>query len=99
MQNIQGDKTVQYIKAKNMILEYLNINDTITSGKIQEMCGFTKQQARGVIDKMRNEGIIFLCKKGKKSYYVKNNVSSFLSSDFLIKTRKKLEEKVFIKID
>ena len=65
------DKTVQYIKAKNMILEYLNINDTITSGKIQEMCGFTKQQARGVIDKMRNEGIIFLCKKGKKSYYVK----------------------------
>ena len=82
-----------------MILEYLNINDTITSGKIQEMCGFTKQQARGVIDKMRNEGIIFLCKKGKKSYYVKNNVSSFLSSDFLIKTRKKLEEKVFIKID
>ena len=99
MQNIQGDKTVQYIKAKNMILEYLNINDTITSGKIQERCGFTKQQARGVIDKMRNEGIIFLCKKGKKSYYVKNNVSSFLSSDFLIKTRKKLEEKVFIKID
>lgn len=65
------DKTVQYIKAKNMILEYLNLNDTITSGKIQEMCGFTKQQARGVIDKMRNEGIIFLCKKGKKSYYVK----------------------------
>ena len=49
------DKTIQYIKAKNMILEYLQSNDKITSAKIQEMCGFTKQQARTVIDKMRNE--------------------------------------------
>lgn len=50
------DKTIQYIKAKNMILEYLQSNKSnsrITSAKIQEMCGFTKQQARGVIDKMR----------------------------------------------
>ena len=52
------DKTIQYIKAKNMILEYLQSNKSnsrITSAKIQEMCGFTKQQARGVIDKMRGE--------------------------------------------
>ncbi|MCI5883783.1 MAG: hypothetical protein MRZ84_07120 [Eubacterium sp.] len=49
------DKTIQYIKAKNMILEYSQSNDKITSAKIQEMCGFTKQQARTVIDKMRNE--------------------------------------------
>lgn len=50
------DKTIQYIKAKNMILEYLQSNKSnsrITSAKIQEMCGFTKQQARGVIDKER----------------------------------------------
>ena len=43
------DKTIQYIKAKNMILEYLQSNKSnsrITSAKIQEMCGFTKQQAR-----------------------------------------------------
>lgn len=26
--------------------------------KIQEMCGFTKQQARTVIDKMRNEEFV-----------------------------------------
>ena len=65
------DKTIQYIKAKNMILEYLQSNDKITSAKIQEMCGFTKQQARIVIDKMRNEKLLDICKRGNKSYYVK----------------------------
>lgn len=65
------DKTIQYIKAKNMILEYLQSNDKITSAKIQEMCGFTKQQARVVIDKMRKEELLNICKQGKNSYYVK----------------------------
>lgn len=67
------DKTIQYIKAKNMIIDYLEMesNDKITSAKIQEMCGFTKQQARSTIDKMRNEGILDICKHGKYSYYVK----------------------------
>lgn len=65
------DKTVQYIKAKNMILEYLQTNDQITSPKIQEMCGFTKQQARSVIDKMRSEKLIDICRRGNKSFYVR----------------------------
>ena len=67
------DKTIQYIKAKNMIIDYLETenNDRITSAKIQEMCGFTKQQARSTIDKMRSEGILDICKHGKYSYYVK----------------------------
>ncbi len=67
------DKTIQYIKAKNMIMDYLEMesNDKITSAKIQEMCGFTKQQARSTIDKMRKEGILDICKHGKYSYYVK----------------------------
>lgn len=68
------DKTIQYIKAKNMILEYLQSNkgnSRITSAKIQEMCGFTKQQARGVIDKMRGEGLLKIHNHGKKSYYEK----------------------------
>lgn len=58
------DKTIQYIKAKNMIIDYLETenNDKITSAKIQEMCEFTKQQARSTIDKMRSEGILDICK-------------------------------------
>lgn len=70
------DKTIQYIKAKNMILEYLQSNDKITSAKIQEMCGFTKQQARVVIDKMRKEGIILLEGKGPAARYIRNDESS-----------------------
>lgn len=64
------DKTVQHIKAKNMILEYLQTNDQITSAKIQEMCGFTKQQTRSVIDKMRSEELIDLMWKGPAAIYV-----------------------------
>lgn len=67
------DKTVQYIKAKNMVLEYLQSNNAITSTKIQEMCGFTKQQARTVTDKMRNENLIILEGKGPAAKYFKNN--------------------------
>ncbi len=67
------DKTIQYIKAKNMILEYLQSNNTITSSSIQEMCGFTKQQARIVIDKMRKENLIILQGKGPGAKYKKNN--------------------------
>ena len=70
------DKTIQYIKAKNMILEYLQSNDKITSAKIQEMCGFTKQQARTVIDKMRNEALIIWVGKGPAAGYVRNRESS-----------------------
>ena len=70
------DKTIQYIKAKNMILEYLQSNDKITSAKIQKMCGFTKQQARIVIDKMRNEALIILVGKGPAAGYVRNRESS-----------------------
>ena len=52
-----------------MILEYLQSNDKITSAKIQEMYGFTKQQARIVIDKMRNEALIILVGKGPAARY------------------------------
>ncbi len=65
------DKTIRYIKAKNMIMEYLRNHDQITSSMVQELCGYSKQQARRVIDKMRQENLISICKKGKSSYYIK----------------------------
>ena len=64
------DKVVQYIKAKQMIVDYLETNGTITNVSIQELCGFTKQQARATIDKMRKENIIDMIGKGKSSKYV-----------------------------
>ncbi len=55
-----------------MIMEYLQSSAQITSAKIQEMCGFTKQQARTVTERMREEGIIILMGKGPAAKYVKS---------------------------
>ena len=65
----EQDRVVQYIKARDRILEYLKKNSFITSEKIQELCGFTKQQARTSTDKMRKEGLIKLIGKGRGAKY------------------------------
>lgn len=64
------DKSIQYIKAKEMILEYIHGNGFITNEITRELCGFTKQQARSTIDKMRHENLIELQGTGKLSRYV-----------------------------
>lgn len=69
MWNIQEIKQSSISRLK-YDLEYLQTNDQITSAKIQEMCGFTKQQARSVIDKMRSEKLINLNGKGPAARYV-----------------------------
>lgn len=63
------DKTVQYIRAKSMILEYLKKNETIKHSIIRELCGFTKQQARRTIDKMLEEDLIERVGAGSKTVY------------------------------
>ena len=65
------DKTVQYIRAKNMVLEYLSNNGSITNEITRELCGFSKQQARSLLDKMRKENLIELIGKGKASKYIR----------------------------
>ena len=67
------DKTIQFIKAKNRILDYLERENSITNEEIRELCGFTKQQARAATDKMRDENILRMEGKGKLSRYVKVN--------------------------
>ena len=67
------DKVVRYIKAKDMILEYLEHNDAITNSTIQELCGFTKQQARTTIDKMRKEKLLEKIGTSKSAKYIKLN--------------------------
>ncbi len=66
------DRVVRYIKAKEMILEYLSNgkNAFITNEKIQELCGYTRQQARMTTDKMRLEGLIQLEGKGRGAKYL-----------------------------
>ena len=63
------DRVVRYIKAKTMIIDYLQKNGEITNSTIQELCGFTKQQARATLDKMREEQLIMKVGKGKNTKY------------------------------
>lgn len=64
------DKVIEFVKAKNRILDYLEREESITSQHIRELCGYTKQQARYVTDKMRDEGILQLVGKGHASKYI-----------------------------
>ena len=69
------DRVVRYIKAKEMILEYLSKNNSISNATIRELCGFTKQQARSTIDKMRNEQLLEMVGSGKAVKYILSSAS------------------------
>ncbi|MDE7130840.1 MAG: hypothetical protein K2O65_03450 [Lachnospiraceae bacterium] len=66
------DTVIRYVKAKNLIEEYLQSAEFITNEKVRELCGFTRQQARTTLDKMRSEGILRLEGKGRAAKYYSN---------------------------
>lgn len=65
------DKTIEYIRAKSMILEYLEQKGQITRKVTQELCGYNEEKAKYLLKKLCGEKIIVLHRKGKDSYYVK----------------------------
>ena len=66
------DTVIRYVKAKSLIEEYLQSAEFITNEKIRELCGFTRQQARTTLDRMRSEGILRLEGKGRVARYYRN---------------------------
>ena len=64
------DKTVQYIKAKDMIVEYIKKHGFIDRATVQELCGFSNQQARRTLEKMKNENIILMSNGGRYAKYI-----------------------------
>lgn len=52
--------------------EYLQSAEFITNEKIRGLCGFTRQQARTTLDKMRSEGILRLEGQRRVARYYKN---------------------------
>ena len=52
------DRLIQHIRAKALIMDYLENNEFITNQLIRELCGYTKQQARAVIEKLKAENEI-----------------------------------------
>lgn len=67
------DRSIQYIKVKEMIMEYIEENGFISNEKTRELCGFTKQQARSALDKMRGEALIQLVGAERASKYMKSS--------------------------
>lgn len=64
------DRVVQYIKAKEMIIEYIKIHGFITRMTVQELCGFSNQQARRTVEKRKADNIIEMSCSGKYAKYV-----------------------------
>lgn len=68
------DKTVSQIQAKDRILEYLKHKPWITNQKVQELCGYTKDQAYRILRKLLEEGKIEIKGAGRgRSYCLKEN--------------------------
>ena len=63
------DKAIQYIKAREMILEYIRDRGFINNELVRELCGFSQKQARIILQRMRKENLIELSEKGR---YAKN---------------------------
>ena len=66
------DTVIRYVTAKSSIEEYLHSAEFITNEKIRELCGFTRQQARTTLDRMRSEGILRLEGQGRVARYYRN---------------------------
>jgi ATP-dependent DNA helicase RecG len=67
------DKTVDYIKAKRMILEYIEQKGSITNIIVQDLCCYDKRKAKYTLSKMKENGVIELIGKGRNSYYIKTD--------------------------
>lgn len=64
------DKAIQYIKAREMILEYIRDRGFINNELVRELCGFSQKQARIILQRMRKENLIELSEKGKYAKYI-----------------------------
>ena len=52
------DKEVAYIRARDMILQYLKKNYSINNNKVRELCGCSDRKAKYYLDKMIEETLL-----------------------------------------
>lgn len=64
------DKAIQYIKAREMILEYIRDRGFINNELVRELCGFSQKQARIILQRMRKENLVELSEKGRYAKYI-----------------------------
>ena len=63
------DKTVNQIQAKDRIVEYLKHKPSITNQKVQELCGFNKNQTYYILRQMCKDGILQVEGVGRGTKY------------------------------
>lgn len=63
------DKTINYLKAKRLVTEFLENENLISRLEVQKLCGLSDKQARRILNKMIDEKVIEMVKEGKKSSY------------------------------
>lgn len=65
------DKMVDYIRAKRMILEYIEGKGYITNAICRNLCGYDSRRSRYTLRKMEEESLVQLLGEKKQSRYVK----------------------------
>ncbi|HIX80961.1 MAG TPA: hypothetical protein H9980_03175 [Candidatus Erysipelatoclostridium merdavium] len=65
------DKAITYLKAKSLILDYLETHESINNEKIRMLCRCSKKQASTYTKKMRDENILEMIGKSINTKYVK----------------------------
>lgn len=63
------DKTVQQLKGKGLIIEYCREKGTINRSKVQELCGYSKDQATYLLKKMCNDNVLERLGRGRSTEY------------------------------
>lgn len=67
--NYVQDKTVQQVKARARILDYLETKSDIGRATVQELCGYSEDQAYYLLNKMYTEGKLERIGKGRATKY------------------------------
>ena len=67
--NYVQDKTVQQIKARARILDYLESKPDIGRATVQELCGYSEDQAYYLLNKMYTEGKLERIGKSRATKY------------------------------
>lgn len=63
------DKTISQIHAKSRVEEYLELWGVIDRSKVQELCGFSKDQAYRLLKKMVESGTLECSGTGNATKY------------------------------
>ena len=66
----QNQKTDEFLKNINMIMDFLKRNGKITTNEVQKLTGLKATQSKTILYKLQRKGFIKKIGKTKGSYYI-----------------------------